>query len=115
MNSMDVAPELYERVKNDFDRRVKENKTIERVMKKVNKGTADYIDGYNYATAVGRCLSNAFSQIQENDLPDGRMYYNIADRVVRPMLEEVEKMVGDVSAQIQNSLNQKAGIGLKNA
>src|SRR5699024_8442274 len=46
-------------------------------------------------------------------LPDGRMYWNIADRVVRPMLEEDNGLVSAAAEQVQTALNEAAGLGLQ--
>lgn len=110
----DVAPGLYKAILADFNRYVDRNTTIQRVLKRVEKKTATYIDAYSYATALGGCLSRAFRKnLTEEALPDGKLYYNIAERTVRPMLELVREMVAGVSDEIQNALNEKAGLGLK--
>lgn len=111
---VDVAPALHKKILADFNRQVKRNAEIQRVLKRVEKKTATYIDAYYYATEIGNCLSKALNaNLTEENLPDGRLYYNIAERTVRPMLELVADMVAGVSDDIQNALNEKAGIGLK--
>lgn len=109
---MDIAPELYDRVHKAFKRYVADDRRVKKVLDKVEKGTADYEDAYTYATAVGECLSRAFSLIEESELPDGRMFYNIAQRVIRPLLEEADYITAEISDRIQKTLNEKAGIGL---
>ena len=46
-------------------------------------------------------------------LPDGKMYWDIADRVVRPLMEDDHEMVADAARQVQQALNEAAGIGLR--
>ena len=46
-------------------------------------------------------------------LPDGKMYYNIAERTVRPTIEQSHELFGEAAAQIQKQLNENAGIGLR--
>jgi len=41
------------------------------------------------------------------------MYFNIADRVLRPLLEEDHAIVSEAAAMVQTALNQKANIGIK--
>lgn len=111
---MDIAPALHEAIEKDFNRYYKADKTVKRVLDKVDKGTADYVDAYYYATAVGDCASRALTEnLTEEALPEGRLWYNIAQRTVRPLLEQVEVMVAEVTDLIQTELNKKAGIGLK--
>lgn len=110
----DIAPELYEAIKNDFERFYENDRTIQRILKKIDNGEADYEDAYYYSSAVGKCASRAFSaNISEETLPDGKMYYNIAQRTVRPILESMENIIRENTNRIQDSLNERAGLGLK--
>src|SRR5690606_21200291 len=51
--------------------------------------------------------------ISSEVLPDGHMYFNIADRVLNTTLERNHILVVAVSVEIQEILNRKAGLGLK--
>ena len=46
-------------------------------------------------------------------LPDGKLYYNIAERTVRPTIEQAHELFSEAAAQIQKQLNENAGIGLQ--
>ncbi|MEG2931452.1 MAG: hypothetical protein RR825_06660, partial [Ruthenibacterium sp.] len=100
----DIAPALLEAIRSSF-------KTLlgdAAVTKKTYTGAAEY------AERVGAALSGAFgSNLSSEVLPDGRMYWNIADRTVRPMLEQGHNLVADATAQVQQTMNEAAGIGLK--
>ena len=59
-------------------------------------------------------MADAFSEhLSSANLPHGKLFYNIADRVVRPLLEEDFKLVANAAAEVQKALNQKAGIHIK--
>src|SRR5690606_24452084 len=63
---------------------------------------------------VGQTLSSVLqAHINSEILPDGHMYFNIADRILNPTLRTNHVMVASVSAEIQESLNKQAGLGLK--
>lgn len=110
----DIAPELYEACEKDFDRLVKGSKKIQKYLTKVKDGKATYEDMYYYSTQIGECLKQAFKDnISEDMLPDGRMYYNIAERVVRPLMEKAELMIDETCTAVQDELNAKAGLGVK--
>lgn len=84
------------------------------VAKKVEKGTATYIDAEDYAYHTGKALSNALKQnIKEEILPNGHVPQNVAEKILLPTLRDNHSLVSGVTAQVQTSLNQKAGIGLK--
>lgn len=110
----DIAPELLVQLKTRFSERVELNPKIRALYKKIRDGSATYADAGDYAYLVGDALSKAFSEILTPDaIPDGKMYFNIADRVIRPLLEHDHDIVSGAAAMVQAALNQKAGISIK--
>jgi proteasome lid subunit RPN8/RPN11 len=110
----DIVPGLLEAIELDFNAFLQQNKKIERIRKKIEDGTATYEQAYDYAQQVGEALAKSFEKnISSETLPDGRMYFNIADRVLNPTLERNHVLVAEVSVEIQEILNRKAGLGLK--
>lgn len=76
----------------------------------------DWPSAYAAAEKVGGALARAFGQGLYGDiLPDGRMYWNIADRVVRPLLEEEYMLAARAAQAAQQALNTAAGLGLRAA
>lgn len=110
----DIATGLLLRIKASFRQEMSDNHTIQELLKKIEEGTATYRDAEQYALQIGEALSQAFAKnLGADALPDGKMYYIIADRVLRPMLEENHTVVSDAARMVQESMNRKAGIGLK--
>ncbi|MBQ2445476.1 MAG: hypothetical protein II272_03450, partial [Oscillospiraceae bacterium] len=71
-------------------------------------------EAQEYSPEVSRLIGRAYEKhISSATLPDGRMYYNIASRLIPSTLDENYKLVSDYAAKAQQALNQKAGIGLK--
>lgn len=109
----DIAPGLLETIRKSFAENIESSKGIAALYAKIKGGTAVYADAEEYARLVGEALSQAFgSNLSSSILPDGKMYYNIAERVIRPLMEEDHGIVADAAELVQASLNQKAGIGL---
>src|SRR5699024_8544999 len=80
----------------------------------IDSGTATYKQANEYAVEVGEILSRTFEvNIKSDVLPDGKMYYNIADRVLTPTLSNNHIFVAEVSAEIQEQLNKSIGLGLR--
>ena len=52
---------------------------------------------------------NIFSDV----LPDGRMYYNIADRLLNDTLKECFEKVATYSTDVQEALNEAAEVGIR--
>lgn len=110
----DIVPELLEKIEADFARRISTSETVARVGKLINEGKATYKEANEYAIEVGQILADVFkANLSSEVLPDGRMYYNIAERVLNKTLGHNHELIADVCAKVQTDLNQVAGIGLK--
>ena len=100
----DIAPALLEEIRKDF-RKILEDAKLKRL---------DYLGAEEYAEEVGSALAEAFRRhLSTDQLPEGRLWWNIADRVIRPMLEEDYRLVTDAACMAQQALNKAAGLGLK--
>lgn len=110
----DIGPELLEKLKKEFSDNVENSSEVKRLMKLIKDGTADYKTAEDYAYCIGEALAKSFGDKLSSDiLPDGRMYYNIAERVLRPLLEDDYKLISSAAADVQTSLNDAAGIGIR--
>ena len=110
----DIAPQLLEALRTRFSEKIAVNPKIRALAKKIKAGDATYVDAEDYAYLIGNALSEVFmDNLSSAVLPDGRMYYNIAQRVLQPLLEEDHAIVSDAAAMVQTFLNQKANIGIK--
>ena len=104
----DIAPELLEKVQQSFEAETASLK------EEIANGVKSYEEAYSYAIKVGEALSKSFGvNITPEVLPDGMMYYNIADKVVRPMLRAEYEISSAAAVQAQRSANKAAGIGIK--
>lgn len=89
MDEKDIAPELLERIRADFLA----------LLGDAQQEADTYTAAAAYAELVGSALADAFRRNLTADiLPDGRLYWNIADRVVRPLLEEDYARIADAAA-----------------
>ena len=103
MDEKDIAPELLERIRADFLA----------LLGDAQQEADTYTAAAAYAELVGSALADAFRRNLTADiLPDGRLYWNIADRVVRPLLEEDYARIADAAAAAQQALNRQARIGI---
>lgn len=110
----DIGPVLLKKIQEDFRENYDKSEAISRLYVKVRDGTATYDEVNDYAIEVGEILANAYKRNLSPDvLPDGKMYYNIAKATVDPTMRTNYDLVTDVTGQVQSSLNQSAGIGIK--
>lgn len=110
----DIVPELLEKIQRDFNKLFKQNKKLQQIQEMIDSGTATYKQANEYAIEVGEMLASVFEvHIKSEALPDGKMYFNIAERILNPTLSNNHKIVAQVSAEIQEHLNKSIGLGLK--
>lgn len=109
----DIAPELLKAVQAAFNLNMA-NESIAKKKAKIDSGEASYADAEEYAYDVGHALAEAMKECVSSDvLPDGRMYYNIAQKLLQPVLENNYNAMCDVVEKVQAHLNEEAGIGIK--
>lgn len=78
----DIAPQILKQIEGDFQKEFKENKKIRTLYKKIEEGKATYREANGFAIETGETLSAAFQKnLSSSILPDGKLYYNIADRL----------------------------------
>lgn len=110
----DVAPELLEKITKIYTEKKEGSAVLAEIAEAIKKGEIKYEDVYRAAREIGGILGDAYGGVLNLDvLPDGKMYYNIALRVVGQTMEQAYSDVADIAEETQNILNQNAGIGIK--
>ncbi len=111
--AQDIVPILNERIQTSFKKSMMSDRQVRTVSKRIRDGTANLRDAHTYAQAAGENLSKALvGSLTQEALPNGTLYYNIAERTVVPALEENYNLVNETAAQIQKLADKKAKIGL---
>lgn len=110
----DIAPELLARIEQEFEKRVKSDSLLADLAAKLEAGTATHTEAYEYAGRVGEILTDAYQHnIASSSLPDGKLWYNIANRVITPTMKNNYDIISKYVTDVQTSLNKAAGIGIK--
>lgn len=110
----DIAPELLEQIEADFDKLFESDRAIRSLREKLKKGVATYEDAQKFAIQVGNLLAKTFDKnLSSEILPDGRFYYNIAERILNTTLKKNHELISDYAASVQNIVNQSIGVGIK--
>lgn len=109
----DIAPKLQEQILTEFKRRTAMNFKIKAFNKKLEQKKATQKDAYIYTVELGKIASSVLKEIlTEDNLPNGTMFWNIAERTVKPLLEEVHKRVNEAASDVQKLEDSKQKIGL---
>lgn len=110
----DILPDLLKAVEEAYQVNIEKDAVVKRLLNELKRGAADYGKASDYAECLGDALAKAFqTQISADKLPDGRMYYNIADRLVNATFRDNYSRIANYCKETQESLNKAAGIGLK--
>lgn len=110
----DVAPKLYSQIRNLFDKDVDADPQLRRVENRIRDGTATQKDVLLYSQRLGKHASDACKTVLvPENLPDGKLYYNIGERTVKRLIQENEAEIISCASKQNAAMNKAAGVGLK--
>lgn len=110
----DIVPGLLKKIQNDFQKKYNKDNEIAELAERLKAGTAKHKDAYAYAGRVGSILADTYADnLSGSVLPEGKMWYNIGNRIITPTVEENYKFISDYVSEVQKQLNEAAGIGIK--
>lgn len=108
----DVSPILLESVQHYFDMWFYTDKEIKEIYKKVSNGTATFKEMKRFSELASSILCRALeTTFTAENLPDGKLYQNIAEKVITPMLEQNHELISEVCGYVGDDLNRAARIG----
>ena len=110
----DVVPELLDQILAEYEKQIEGNQFISSFLKKLEKETAKDSDVSLYGNELGECAAKAFLKyiIPEN-LPDGKLYWNIAERVINSLLTDVYNRVNSAADSVQKVNDERDNIHIK--
>lgn len=109
----DIVPELLRNIQKDFDKEKENSELVQQLLQILEEGQANYLNANAYAVEIGELLSKVLNKnITAETLPDGKMYFNIADRVLNTTLKHNHKLITDFSMEVQSQLNKNKKIGI---
>lgn len=110
----DILPSLLKEVQDKFEAAYGKSDIISSAFAKLKNKKATYATANDFAIELGYILAEALSSSVTGDkLPDGKMYYNIGQRLLSDVLGRNFELVSDFTGQVQANLNKEANIGLK--
>lgn len=109
----DVAPELYDDIQMRYARKLRDDNKLISLAKKIKQGQGTQVDLDEITERLGRHASSAMREVlTANNLPDGKMYWNIAEKTVKPSLERVYDEVNHYASMSQRTADVKHGVNL---
>lgn len=109
----DIGAELLEKIRAEFQKSCKADKYIQSVLKKIEGGTAKMEEVALLSKQLGFRVSQAIgAHVNVAALPDGKMYYNIADTILTGVLKDNYNVINSAAAECQKALDSQAGINI---
>lgn len=110
----DIVPDLLELIQKEFDQQTYNSKKLKSAFELLKNKKATYLDVNSFAVEVGGILANVLNaQINVGVLPDGKMYFNIADRVLNSTMQKNHELISNFAGDVQTVLNHEAGLKIK--
>lgn len=110
----DVLPSILQEVQERFERDFGKSEIVRNAFATLKAKKATYKTANEFAIEVGEILSKALgTSLSADKLPDGKMYYNIAQRLLTDVLGRNHELVSGYARDVQKNLNDEAKIGLK--
>lgn len=110
----DVLPGILQEVQERFERDFGKSEIVRNAFATLKAKKATYKTANEFAIEIGDILSKALgASLSADKLPDGKMYYNIAQRLLTDVLGRNHEIVSGYASDVQKSLNDEAKIGLK--
>ena len=110
----DVLPGILQEVQERFERDFGKSGIVRNAFATLKAKKATYKTANEFAIEIGDILSKVLgASLSADKLPDGKMYYNIAQRLLTDVLGRNHELVSGYASDVQKNLNDKAKIGLK--
>ena len=110
----DVTPGLLEELNKTFEQKLAIHPQIRAYKKKLE---AEKLDEKSVALFIREMVSIAAatvaSVLRPEKLPDGKLYWNIAEGVLVPFLKDVVSQMSNIAVSAQKTADQKQNINIK--
>lgn len=108
----DIVPELYKKIKSEFDGLVSSDEEIQAILNGDKVGT--FAELYPMSKRVGQYAAKSLSNnYTEELLPDGILYWNIMERTIMPVMKNIHKIDNQLAFNVQKKLDAAQKIGIK--
>lgn len=107
----DIVPKLYRKIKKQFDDLISSDKEIQTVLNEEKEHT--FAELYPVSERVGGYASTSLiDNYTVEKLPDETLYWNIMERTMVPIMEEVHDIDNQLACSVQSMQDTEAGIGI---
>ena len=114
MADVDIGEELLKAVRADFRKELGDNDSkLAKILKRIQNGKGTMHDTALFAKECGAALSEAIAKnVTPDRLPNGQLYYNIADTILRTTLKDNYDLLNMAAQAVQEQTDSKLNIHL---
>ncbi|MEE0857686.1 MAG: hypothetical protein U0L58_10390 [Ruminococcus sp.] len=114
MADVDIGEELLKAVRVDFRKELgNKDSRLAKILKRIQDGKGTMHDAAMFSKECGAALSEAIAKnVTPDKLPDGQLYYNIADTILRSTLKDNYDLVNMAAQAVQEQTDNKLNIHL---
>ncbi|MBN2954439.1 MAG: hypothetical protein JTJ23_12820 [Fusicatenibacter saccharivorans] len=110
----DVAPELLEKLNKTFGQKVVIDPQIRSYKKKLEAGKLTERDCALYIRKMVSIAGSSVTDVMKpKNLPDEKLYWNIAEAVLVPFLKSVINQMNDIAVKTMKESDRKKNINIK--
>ena len=103
--------ELYNKIAAAYNQTVKTDPQIKALMARVSKQTATQADISRLADRLGAAAKDAFVKyLTPENLPDNKLYFRVAERTIRPVMDNVSGRINGAAMKQLAAQDTKAGL-----
>ena len=112
--AVDVGADLLKKITNAFAKKYDDDITISVLEARLASEKATLEDAMTYAERVGEILANVYQEtLSSSVLPNGKMYWNIAQKVIKEPLVNNYTLTANASMQAVDATNKRYGVNIK--
>lgn len=113
--SSDIGQDILKSVRADFAKTLDDqNSKLGKLFKKIQDGSATMSDISTFSVLIGQTVSSAVEKrITPDVLPDGTLYFNIAQTVLQGVLKDSYELINLAAQSVQERLDSEYGLHIK--
>lgn len=113
--SSDIGQDILRSVRADFAKALDDKSgRLGRLFQKIQDGSATMSDVSTFSVLIGQTVSSAVEKrITPDVLPDGTLYFNIAQTVLQGVLRDSHELINLAAQSVQERLDAQQGLHIK--
>jgi len=110
----DIVPGLLELIEKEFDEKTINSEVLKKAILTLRDKKATYKDANEFAIEIGNILAEVLNtHITVETLPNGKIYFNIADRIMNSTMQKNYDLITGYAIDVQTELNNTVGLKIK--